>query len=129
MRKNKGIIKIISEKTGIENIYKYELKEILVNKKNLSKIIIQISFQIKEKQENNNQTSKENIIKPKSASEFWTLTLNLPIMFSIVYFIVDTIYKYKMKEKFYLPSEYFSIDFKNTVFYMIFSIIVLPLLF
>jgi|GEM_PF-3851902 len=41
MRKNKGIIKIISEKTGIENIYKYELKEILVNKKNLSKIIIQ----------------------------------------------------------------------------------------
>ncbi|WP_339120556.1 hypothetical protein [Fusobacterium nucleatum] len=143
MRKNKRIIKIISEKTGIENIYKYELKEILVNKKNLSKIIIQkiriklkklkknlkISFQIKEKQENNNQTSKENIIKPKSASEFWTLTLNLPIMFSIVYFIVDTIYKYKMKEKFYLPSEYFSIDFKNTVFYMIFSIIVLPLLF
>ena len=50
-------------------------------------------------------------------------------MFSIVYFIVDTIYKYKMKEKFHLPSKYFSIDFKNTVFYMIFSIIVLPLLF
>lgn len=143
MRKNKGIIKIISEKTGIENIYKYKLKEILVNKKSLSKIIIQkmriklkklkknlkISFQIKEKQENNNQTSKENIIKPENASEFWTLTLNLPIMFSIVYFIVDTIYKYKMKEKFHLPSKYFSIDFKNTVFYMIFSIIVLPLLF
>lgn len=40
MRKNKGIIKIIFEKIGIENIYKYELKEILVNKKNLLKIII-----------------------------------------------------------------------------------------
>ena len=47
-------------------------------------------------------------------------------LFGIVFFIVNQIYKLTISKKYILPSDYFSIDIGNTVFYLIGSIILIP---
>ena len=99
-----GNIRIISKETGKENFYEYEIKKERVEEK--PKIL--------------------DIIKPKNAGEFWTLSLNIPIFLSIIYFVIDGYYKLIMSREFKLPGEYFKIPL-SIIFYYLFLIIGIPI--
>jgi hypothetical protein len=86
--------------------------------------------EISSNKENKKESSKNsfwNLIKPKSSGEFWTLTLNIPILFSILYFFMNGYYKIKMGRNYNLPSEYFNISLSE-VFYYLFLLFVIPVL-
>lgn len=99
-----GNIRIVSKETGKEHFYEYEIKKERVEEK--PKIL--------------------DIIKPKNAGEFWTLSLNIPIFLSIIYFVIDGYYKLIMSREFKLPGEYFKIPL-SIIFYYLFLIIGIPI--
>lgn len=92
-----------------------EEKELYVtfdqDSKNLSEELIPAE------EENKNTKSIPNQIKELLKNEIsWKI---IPILFSIFYFLVDSMYKYQMGKKFYLPSKYFSLDLRNIGIYLI----------
>ena len=51
---------------------------------------------------------------------FWVA---IPLIFSIIYFILNISYKFSMRNKFNLPMEYFKVDLIETLIYLFLSII------
>ena len=87
-------------------------------------------LEISSNEENEKENSKKSfldLIKPESSGEFWTLTLNIPIVFSIFYFAINGYYGILMGKKFKLPSEYFSMP-SIKVFYYLFLLFGIPIL-
>lgn len=141
-REFSGIIKV----TFSEYEVKDKKKRKIYNKKKFKDHKIELTGKLIHKINEENHNNKDEVQKPsekvleekgkrikeifipKSPSEFWTFTLSIPILLSIAYFIVDACYKIIMGNRFNLPNEYFSINFKNTIFWMICSIIIIPLL-
>ena len=63
----------------------------------------------------------------KEGGGFWTAILTIPIFFSIMYIITNSLYKISMKKKFNLPTKYFNVDLTEGLYS--FSLLVFILIF
>ena len=63
----------------------------------------------------------------KKGGGFWTAILTIPVFFSIMYIIINSLYKISMKKKFNLPTKYFNVDLTEGLYS--FSLLVFILIF
>ena len=138
INKFQGILEISIE-IGKRNIYKYNIKRRekswykKILKKNSGETdfqeIIKIDYN-KNKIVQNEGSLQNNLDKIMSFFKEKLGNSNflgvISTLFGIVFFIVNQIYKLTISKKYILPSDYFSIDIGNTVFYLIGSIILIP---
>lgn len=142
-REFSGIIKV----TFSEYEIKDKKKKRIYNKKKFKDHKIELTGKLIHKINEENHNNKDEVQKPsekvleekgkrikeifipKSPSEFWTLTLSIPILLSIAYFIVDACYKIIMGNRFNLPNEYFKVDLIKYLYNLTLIIIPIILLF
>ena len=67
---------------------------------------------------------KEIISKIKNLFKESTFWIAIPVVYTIFYFFINTLYGIFMENKFHIPSQYFKIDLKRTFFYVIQSVII-----
>ena len=67
---------------------------------------------------------KEIICKIKNLFEKSTFWIAIPVVYTIFYFFINTLYGIFMENRFHIPSQYFKIDLKRTFFYVIQSVII-----
>ena len=142
-REFSGIIKVTfseyevkdKKKRKIYNKKKFKDYEIELTGKLIRKINEESHNNKDEVQKPNEEVPEEKdkkikeILIPKSPGEFWTLTLSIPILLSIAYFIVDVCYKLIMGNRFNLPNEYFKVDLIKYLYNLTLIIIPIILLF
>ena len=66
----------------------------------------------------------EIISKIKNLFKESTFWIAIPVVYTIFYFFINTLYGIFMENKFHIPSQYFKIDLKRTFFYVIQSVII-----
>ena len=116
---SKGSIKLTS-------YYEYEIEKNQSLKKNVLKNIVDWLKKFFGK-ENKEKKILENVVdwlKNLLKKElFWII---IPIVSSMMYFIINGYYQIKSAEKFYLPSEYFNVPLSK-VFLYLFLFLVIPI--
>ncbi|MDH2315899.1 hypothetical protein QB907_09100 [Fusobacterium nucleatum] len=65
----------------------------------------------------------------KEGGGFWTAILTIPIFFSIMYIITNSLYKISMKKKFNLPTKYFNVDLTEGLYSFSFLVFILIFLY
>ena len=70
----------------------------------------------------------EIISKIKNLFKESTFWIAIPVVYTIFYFFINTLYGIFMENKFHIPSQYFKIDLKRTFFYVIESVIIMIIL-
>ena len=63
----------------------------------------------------------------KKGGGFWTAILTIPVFFSIMYIIINSLYKISMKKKFNFPIKYFNVDLTESLYS--FSVLIFALTF
>ena len=63
----------------------------------------------------------------KEGGGFWTAILTIPVFFSIMYIIINSLYKISMKKKFNFPIKYFNVDLTESLYS--FSVLIFALTF